>query len=130
MARRKDTIVLFKPYESRSPNGNEKGYVRITPSLFHSDAVRDINYASFKIYLDMRFVASGNTMVIYTQELAHKNLGVCKGTYVNAIKELKNVGLIKALPRACYSPARYEFISDWQKYSSRKRDCLSDDFPV
>ncbi|MBR1815242.1 MAG: hypothetical protein IJ763_10955 [Lachnospiraceae bacterium] len=73
MARRKDTIVLFKPYESRSPNGNEKGYVRITPSLFHSDAVRDINYASFKIYLDMRFVAErlGHESVTVTERYSH-----------------------------------------------------------
>lgn len=128
MARKKKNIVAFKPYETLTPNGNEKGYLRLTKSLWCSDALKDVTRAAVMIYIDMRMVANGHDEVIYTQAMAYKSLLVSKETYKKSMDELERVGLIKKKPRSCYSPNSFEFVSGWKTYVSKKRDGMTGEF--
>lgn len=123
----KRMITPFKAYESRSPNGNEKGYVRITRSLFESDAVKGLTDLALRFYLDMIMVAKGHEKVLYSQNIAMKHLGISKGGYTSAIKQLINVGLIEKMPRGCFAPATYKFSSKWHKYVNPKRDIMTNE---
>ncbi len=128
MAKRKNTIVAFKPYETRSLSGSEKGYLRLTKSLWNADALKDIPRSAVLMYIDMRILANGHDEVIYTQANAYQSLLVSKETYSKSITELIRVGLIKKKPRSCYAPNSFEFSSDWRGYISEKRDPLTGGF--
>lgn len=121
-------ITLFKPYESRSPSGSEKGYLRVTNSLYDSDAVKDLSDLAFRVYIDMRFVAKGHETVIYTQSMGMKRIKLSKGGYTNSIKQLVEVGYLIRLPRGCYSPSTYKFSPKWHKYKSKQRDALTGEY--
>ena len=121
-------ITPFKPYESRSPNGNEKGYVRITNSIHESDAMRDLSDLAFRVFLDMRFVSKGHGEVIYTQKMGAERLNLSKGGYTSAINQLITVGLVERLPRGCYAPAKYKFSTSWKTYYSRRRGLFSGEY--
>lgn len=121
----KKNITPFKPYESRSPNGNEKGYIRFTKSLYYSDAYIELNHLAKNMYLDMLFEAMGHDTVIYTQKKAKDKLNISKGGYTNSIKQLINVGCIEKLPRGCYEPSTYKFSKKWHEYRSNRRDAFT-----
>ncbi len=125
MSRSRKNVVPFKRYESLAPNGNEKGYIRLTKSLWKSDAFRDIGKTSRLVYIDMRFAAGGTDEVSYTQEMARKDLSISKETYKKAISELEKVGLVKKKPRSHYAPNTFVFSAEWQKYESRDRDSMT-----
>jgi hypothetical protein len=121
----KRNITPFKPFESRSPNGNEKGYIRLTRSIYQSDALKDLNHLAKDIYIDMLFEAIGRDTITYTQKKAKDNLDVSKGGYTNSIKQLLKVGCIERLPRGCYEPSTYKFSKKWHDYKSERRDAFT-----
>lgn len=124
MPRRHKT--LFKPYESTVINGEETPYLRITRTLYISDAFFDLTYLARIMYIDMRFAAGIRPEVQYTQKNAMDNLGICKASYKTAIELLVSTGFIERCPRSAYEPSRYKFSANWHHYRSKSRDILTD----
>lgn len=120
--------TAFKNYESRSPNGFEKGYIRVTPSQIGSDAVRDLGDKAYRMFMDMKFVAKGHDKVVYSRKLAYKNLGISNETFKKIIDKLVEVGLIEKLPRGCYGATSIIFSDKWKEYKSPRRDALTNEY--
>ncbi len=118
----------FLPHETRSETGYEKGYIRMTPSLYYSDSMRDLKDKARIVFQDMKFIAKNKTEVIYTQKMGMERLNLSKGGYTSSINQLIDVGLIERLPRGCYAPAKYKFSCEWKKYYSPNRDMFTGEY--
>ena len=126
MARKKkSSVVPFQPYESRSQNGTERGYIRLTPSQFHSDAVMDLSPNAFRIFVSMKFRSKGHREVIYTYDHATEDASISRQTFLNVLEELMRMKLIKRIPTHAYAPSRFEFIEEWKSYYSPRRDFIT-----
>lgn len=120
--KKKNSLKPFELYESRSRSGYEKGYVRLTPSQFHSDSILDLSSNAFRIYIMMKFQARGHIEFIYTYDQAIKDTSISRQTYRRVIDELVNMGLIEELPRNVYAPLKFRFSIKWKNYVSDRRD--------
>lgn len=126
MARKKkSSVVPFQPYESKSQNGTERGYIRLTPSQFHSDAVMDLSPNAFRIFVSMKFRSKGHREVIYTYENAGEDASISRQTFLNVLDELTRMKLIKRIPTHAYAPSMFEFIEEWKSYYSPRRDLIT-----
>ena len=123
--RKKNSVIPFLPYESKSKNGTEKGYIRLTPSQFHSDAVKDLSANAYRIFVSMKFRAKGHREVIYTHECAREDASISRQTFINVVEELTKMMLIKRIPTHAFAPSRFEFIEEWKNYNSPRRDCIT-----
>ena len=115
----------FKPYETRNPNGLEKGYMRLTESLHYSDAVKDLSDLEYRIFMDMKHTAKGHDEVVYTQKMAMEATGCCKQTFKTVMCTFERVGLIERLPRSAYEGTLIRFSAKWHEYVSPRRDALT-----
>ena len=128
MGKHNKQFIPFRDYESKAPNGTERGYIRVTPSLYYSDAMRDLTHLQFRVFFDIRMNANLNSEVAYTQEMAKKNLGVCKQSFGTIISRLQEVGLIEKKRRGTYMPTVLKFSAKWKKYESPNRDAFTRDY--
>lgn len=126
MARKKkSSVVPFQPYESKSHNGTERGYIRLTPSQFNSDAVKDLSPNAFRIFVLMKFKSNGKREVIYTYKNATEEASVCRQTFLNVLNELMEMKLIKRIPTHAYEASRFEFVEEWKNYHSPREDLIT-----
>ena len=118
-------VTPFSPYESKSKSGKEKGYIRLTPSQFYSDAVMDLSANAYRVFVYMKFRSRGNREVIYTYENATQDASISRQTFVKVIDELIGMNLIERLPTNAYAPAKFQFVEGWKTYYSTRRDLLT-----
>ena len=125
MRRTKKNIVPFQFYESKSSNGTERNYVRLTNSQGNSDAILDLSANAFRIFVYMKFRAKGKCEFFYTYENGTTDASISRQTYKNVVDELERVGLIERLPTNMYSASKYKFSDKWKNYKSPRRDMLT-----
>lgn len=116
MSRTKKSITPFRSFESRAPDGNEKGYIRLTVSLTESTAYKQLTASSKLLYIAMLFEAKGHEEVIVTGKKCEEKCGICHETYMKALKQLLKYGFIEKCPRSCFAPSRYRFSDKWKKW--------------
>ncbi len=116
MGRKKSNVLPFKPYESTSPDGYENHYIRITNSLFSSDAKRSLTPLAWNLYESMLIEARGHPSVIFSQQMGKESLGCSCNGYTKCIKQLIEKGFIKRKPRSCFSASEYIFSDEWKNY--------------
>lgn len=124
---RKSTIKRFEFYESTTDNGIERGYIRLSNTQCHSDAIMDLSANSYRIFTYMKFRAKGSKIFTYTYENAIEDASISRQIFVKVKAELMANGLIKQLPSNAYSPSKFEFSAEWKNYLSKRRDWFTDE---
>lgn len=128
MSKKKGSALTpFLYYESKSKSGKEKGYIRLTPSQFYSDAVMDLSANAHRVLICMKFQAKGNREFIYTYENATQDASISRQTFVKVIDELIQMKLIERIPTKAYAPSKFQFVEGWKTYHSPRRDLLTGD---
>ncbi len=123
--RTRSTLTPFLCFESKSKSGKEKGYIRLTPSQFYSDAVMDLSANAYRVFVYMKFRSKGKREVIYTYENATQDASISRQTFIKVIDELIQMNLIERLPTNAYAPSKFQFVEGWKTYYSSRRDLLT-----
>lgn len=114
MSKSKKNITPFRSWESRAPNGNETGYIRLTSSLLLSVAYKKLSHTSRTVFVMMKLTAKGNESFSFSRQQFLELVGGSSHTYKTAIDDLIKFGFIERCPRCCFSPSKFVFSENWK----------------
>ncbi len=112
MPRRKKTP--FAPWESKTPDGIEKRFIRLGNTQMVSEAMRGLSPSAYKIYTYMKLESAGNREF----EFPHKKYAsfMSKPTFFKALRELEQAGFIDVIQHNANlrQPNVYRFSDRWK----------------
>lgn len=117
MSRKKSIkYTPFKLWESSSPNGYERRYIRLSNTQMVSKAMKSLSPSAFRVYVNMRLESAGK---MEFQFPFHKYRSyMSRPTFIKAVKELEEKGFIETIEHNANlrKANKYRFSDAWKQY--------------